>query len=291
MRLVLAGERESESKGESGRTLEMFGTFEKAEEPIESLDDADVCEALTAVTECAASATQASPLPASSTDVQLEEATSSRTLTSPAPPAPRQVQLQDDFPVVYQKIGTPDIVREGTPPVSALPVSVEGEGKTREGQGKTREREDKAREPDCRVHVHTAENIDRGSAEGETQRACTSETQRASTSETQRASTSPQGMHAGKTNEETSVSKNAKLDAENRGVGEKEKGLHRDGQIHTLHTDGQIDMLRETNREVRQFLNNMTGSKTVPLLIPLEAQLSEILPQGGSSSRGSLHNM
>ena len=87
-------------------------------------------------------------------------------------------------------------------------------------------------------------------------------------------------MHAGKTNEETSVSKNAKLDAENRGVGEKEKGRHRDGEIHMLHTDGQMDMLRETNREVRQFLNNMTGSKTVPLLIHLETQSSEILPQG-----------
>jgi hypothetical protein len=65
------------------------------------------------------------------------------------------------------------------------------------------------------------------------------------------------------------VSKNAKLDAENRGGGE--KGVHTDSQIH---------MLRETNQEVRQFLNNMTGSKTVPFLIHLEAQSSEILPQG-----------
>jgi hypothetical protein len=215
----------------------MLGTFKRAGEPTESLDDAHGSEALegkalNSVSECAASATQAPQLPASSTDVELEEGTSSRTLTCPAPPAVFQVQLQDDFPLVYQKIGTPDIFREGTPPVSVLPVSVKGDGKTRE--------------PDC-VHVHTAENTDRGSADGETQRAYTS----------------PQGMHAGKTNEETSVSKNAKLDAENRGVGEKEKGLHRDGEIHMLHTEGQIDMLRETNREVRnrQFLNNLTASK------------------------------
>jgi hypothetical protein len=129
---------ESESKGKSERTLEMLGTFKRAGEPTESLDDAHVSEALKAVTECAASATQASQLSDSSTDVELEEGTWSRTLTSPAPPAPLQVQLQDDFPLVYQKIGTPDIFREGTPPVSVLPVSVKGDGKTREGDGKAR---------------------------------------------------------------------------------------------------------------------------------------------------------
>ena len=114
-------------------------------EPIASLDDGHVWEALKAVTECAVSVTQASPLPASSTDVDLKEATSSRTLTSPAPSAPLEVQRQDDFPFVYQKIGTRDIFREGTPSVSVLPVSVEGNDKTREPDVKAREPDVKAR--------------------------------------------------------------------------------------------------------------------------------------------------
>ena len=114
------------------------------------------------------------------------------------------MQLQDDFPLVYQNIGTLDIFREDTQLVSVLPVPVEGDGK--------------AREPDCRVDIHTTDNADRDSTDRERHKAYTS----------------PQHIHVGRTNEEACVSKNTKLDVENRGIGEKEKGRILDEPLLTL---------------------------------------------------------